>query len=34
MNDRVSASQACEWHKPEWDKYLHQHSRQNLAGIK
>ena len=27
-------SQACELHKPEWDKYVYQHSRQNLAGIK
>jgi len=34
MNDRVPASQACELHKPEWDKYLYQHSQQNLAGIK
>jgi hypothetical protein len=30
----MPASQACEQHKPEWDKYVYQHSRQHLAGIK
>jgi len=34
MNDRLPKIQACELHKPQWDKYMYQHSRQNLAGIK
>ena len=33
-NDRLPVSQACELHKPEWDRYVYQHSRQNLAEIK
>ena len=32
-NDRMCKSQACELHKCEWDKYVYQHSQQNLAGI-
>ncbi|KIJ99878.1 hypothetical protein K443DRAFT_101427, partial [Laccaria amethystina LaAM-08-1] len=26
LNDRLPKSQACEQHKPEWDKYVYQHS--------
>ena len=33
-NDRLSKSQACKEHKSDWDKYVYQHSCQNLAGIK
>ena len=33
-NDRLPKSQACKEHKSDWDKYVYQHSRQNLAGIK
>ena len=33
-NDRLARSQACREHKSDWDKYVYQHSCQNLAGIK
>ena len=29
-NDRLPVSQACELHKPEWDRYVYQHSRQKI----
>ena len=33
-NDRLAKSQACREPKSDWDKYVYQHSCQNLAGIK
>ena len=33
-NNKVNGTQACEQHKHEWEKYVENHSRQNLAGVK
>jgi hypothetical protein len=33
-NARLPGGQACQEHKSDWDKYVYQHSRQNLAGMK
>jgi CxC5 like cysteine cluster associated with KDZ transposases/CxC6 like cysteine cluster associated with KDZ transposases len=31
---KINPSQACEQHQPEWQKYIQNHSHENLSGVR